>query len=655
MDPMPPQTPDAFRKRLVATWFQFDPRSLGLFRIGFSLLLFWDLLRRVPDLAVWYSNQGLLPNHTQLWRPASEHVFSLFFVASHPGEAAFGFFLCGLVYLGLLLGYRTKLFQVLALLAVVSLHSRAVILENGGDVVMNLLAVWSMFLPLGRRFSVDALLRSLRRTRESTAAELGSHRLPDEEDRLAPATSLAVFAILVQLSVIYFFNAIHKGGAAWKDGSVVHWVLYQDRIVTWLGALVRDGFPMGLSKAFAWATLAAEGAAPLLVLTPFGTLHARRLAMVALPAMHLGFAIFLNVGLFSPVMCAFFLLLPSAQDWQALGSFWKKRAKALTVYFDAGCGICFQVARVLARMDAHALLTFVPNTDAERLPAGVTPELVEKTIVVTEEDGRQRTRAAAFAQIFRSIPGGSLVSAPLSLPPIGALAGGVYDSVARNRQRISMSLGLAACGLPSLRSEPIAAPPPPPVMSLVAEAGRILREALVVLLVVATTSQMLVENRAVPRWMKAPQPDFLRAIVQYGRFFQGWSMFAPNPPTTNGLMVVEATTADGRRVDPLNHAATGWKGEPWAESPGRLGQDQFWCDYVARIERNRHLHHILESWIIAHHKRTGRDEDRIVAFDAYWLEHQTPPPGQGQGLGPVTRRKFASWKEEASDKGVVKR
>lgn len=641
-----------WRKELVSTWFEFDPRALALFRIGFSIVLLWDLLRRVPDLAVWYSNQGLLPNHTQLWRPAAEYIFSVFFLASHTWEAALGFVLCGIVYLCLLVGWKTRLFQVLALVAVVSLHSRAVILENGGDVVMNLLALWSAFLPLGRRWSVDALLASLRRTREVRPEELGSHRERDA-DRNRPVRSLAVFAILLQLAVIYFFNTVHKSGPGWKDGSAVHWALHQDRIVTWLGSVVRDGFPLELSQILSWATLLAEGAAAILILSPVGRLFFRRIAMAALPAMHAGFAVFLNVGLFSPVMCCFFLLLPSAEDFAALSAWWRRRLGERTVYFDASCGICFQTARILTRMDNFGKLRFVPNTDEERLPQGVTPQIVEETIVVSDPEGRLTYRADAFASIFRSIPMGALVWIPLSL--LRPVANSVYDVVARNRRRISESLGLAACGLPA--ATPALVPEPvsrPPILAALRQVHVGVREGLVLVFMLAATSQVLIENRAVPRPLRFRQPEVFRAMIQYGRFFQGWSMFAPNPPTTNGLVVVDARTVDGRRIDPLNYAATGWDGEPWEASPGRLGQDQFWCDYVARIERNSHLHHILEGWIRSHHRRTGRPEDRVVAFDAYWIEHETPAPGEGPGPGPLTRRKFLSWQDK-SQPGVVKR
>ena len=647
----PPPTPGkpSLRDRLLATWFAFDPRSLALFRVGFALLLIVDLVRRVPGIVVWYSNQGLVPNHTQLWRPPSEWTFSLFFLASSPFEAAVGFVLCGIAYLGLLVGYRTKLFQILSLVAVVSLHSRAVILENGGDVVMNLLAAWSVFLPLGQRFSIDALLLSLRERRESNPAHL--EKRPPKPN--APFYSLAVLGLLVQFAVIYFFNTVHKNGPAWRDGSVVHWVLHQDRIVTWLGFSIREGLPLPLSQALTYATLLMEGAAPLLLLTPFGTLWARRIAMVALPAMHIGFALFLNVGLFSPTMCCFFLLLPSARDWEAIARFFQRRTRRRTVFYDGSCGVCFQVARVLLRMDVLDRLTLVDNSRTELLPPGITPETVEQTVVVVDDRGRITMKSAAFVAIFRSLPPGILFVWPLALPGLRAIADRAYDRFAQNRREISVCLGFAACGLP-MRDAPIEmAPPPPPVHEQLVRARGYAREALVVVLMAAATSQMLVENRAVRNHVSLHQPTVLKAIIHYGRLFQGWSMFAPDAPRNDGIVVVDATTVDGRRIDPFNYAATGHTGEPWTSIPSRLGQDQFWCDYTNRIRGHRSLHHVFEKWLLAHHERTGNPNDRIVSFDVYWVTDRTPAPGKSEPE-QVKRERFMSHRgDEKSPQGDV--
>src|SRR3954463_3587191 len=88
-----------FYGRFLDVYCSVDPRSLGLGRIALAVLLLYDLWRRVPGIATWYSNEGLLPNHAALWRPNSDYLLSFFLAASRPTEAAFMFGLSGLVYL----------------------------------------------------------------------------------------------------------------------------------------------------------------------------------------------------------------------------------------------------------------------------------------------------------------------------------------------------------------------------------------------------------------------------------------------------------------------------------------------------------------------------------------------------------------------------
>src|SRR5262245_57502582 len=66
-----------------ARYFALDARSLGLARIYLGCLLLADLLRRIPHLSTWYTNDGPLPNHVLMWRPIADYQFSLFFLASH--------------------------------------------------------------------------------------------------------------------------------------------------------------------------------------------------------------------------------------------------------------------------------------------------------------------------------------------------------------------------------------------------------------------------------------------------------------------------------------------------------------------------------------------------------------------------------------------
>src|SRR6185503_16187914 len=204
------------RARLRAKWpdirdlyFTFDPRGVGLARIGLGCLLLYDLWRRVGGIPTWYTNEGLLPNHAVLWRPDGDYLFSFFFAASTAGEAAILFVFTALVYLCFFVGWHTRFFHLLSFACMVSVHSRGTFLENGGDVALNLLCGWTLFLPMGARFSIDALRASLHARRERTINEL------DERDawraRAArPVISLVVLAVLLQVSVIYYFNAVHK-------------------------------------------------------------------------------------------------------------------------------------------------------------------------------------------------------------------------------------------------------------------------------------------------------------------------------------------------------------------------------------------------------------------------------------------------------------
>jgi hypothetical protein len=294
-------------KPVRVTYFSVDPRSLAAFRVAFGLVLLLDLTRRWSELGFWYANSGLLPNHTLLWRPPARHMFSLFFGLSTPQEAALGFASCGLVYAMFLLGFRTRWAQLLTLVARVSLNSRLAVLENGGDMVMDLLCLLTLPLPLGLRFSLDAV-------------HAGMHERAGEANERArtPVVSVAMLALVLQLAAIYLFNAASKTGAAWRDGSAVHYALHQDKLVTWLGVWMREHLPSAALRLLTWSTLATEWLGFTLVITPFFSRQARLLAICVMPCLHLGFALGLNLGGFSPAMMSYFPLLLAAEHWDAL-------------------------------------------------------------------------------------------------------------------------------------------------------------------------------------------------------------------------------------------------------------------------------------------------------------------------------------------------
>ncbi len=627
--------------RFTERYLSFDARALGLMRIYLALLLLYNLWRRARVLEIWYTNRGVLPNHTLLWSPATRYQFSLFFSTSHVHEAAFLFGVFALIYLGFLVGYRTRLMHGLSLIALVSLHDRTIYVENGGDITLNLLTAWTLFLPLGARFSIDAIRESLARRRETDESELAV-RSPLNPP-LSRVTSLVVPAILAQVAIIYAFNALHKKGVTWMEGSAVHYVLHQDRIVTWLGQLVRPYVTAKLSTYLTWSALAIEFALPFLVLSPIATRTTRRMAIVIGPMLHIGFAAFLNLGMFSANMIGWYFLLWDKGEFRLLGRWLGPSPKrARTVFFDADCGFCFFTVRLLARLDRFDRLRLLSNRSPEAEQCGIDPSLIERTVVVIcPTSGQKWTHAAAFAEIFRALPCGYPLAVLLRLPLVSSLADGVYNLVAENRARISLAMGLPVCGIRGAHgAEPSPSSSDLPLSGSLVRVLATTREIGVVALFFILTSQLLNENWIVPKWLRHEQPTFVQMIVEYPRLREGWTMFAPDAPRIDAAISVDARTVDGRRVDPVNLVASRVAPVPMDGIPERLDEDEFWVDYLAKIAGTPAYHPALREWILNHHKRTGRAEDRIVSFDVYLLEDDSPPPGASKPLNTRQRLVF---------------
>ena len=322
---------------LLETYLTVDPRSLAAFRVLFGLVLFSDLIRRWLELRFWYVNSGLLPNHPLLWRPPAGSMFSLFFTASSEREAQLGFALCALAYAMFTLGYRTSWAHAFALVARVSLNSRLAVLENGGDMVMNLLCLLTLPLPLGRRFSLDALMRGSETFRPSAASGTASRVEACHETQSptnAPVVSIAVLALILQFSAIYLFNASSKTGPAWRDGSAVFYALHQDKLVTWLGVWMREHLSISMLHFLTRSTLVTEWLGFALIISPVFVRETRLLAVCILPPLHLGFALGLNLGGFSPAMMSFYPLLLRAEHWCWLADHFGARVRPIAAAFE---------------------------------------------------------------------------------------------------------------------------------------------------------------------------------------------------------------------------------------------------------------------------------------------------------------------------------
>jgi hypothetical protein len=609
-------------RSLFDVYFTFDRRSLGLCRIGLGALLLWDLLRRVPGIPIWYSNGGLIPNHTSLWRPGAEYMFSFLFAASTVEEATWMFVFCGVVFVAFTVGYRTRLAHVLALACTVSLHSRTIILENGGDVALNVLCAWTLFLPMGARFSVDAVRTSLAKRRERTIAELNDRAsLPRADTR--PFASLAVLAILVQLSIIYYLNALHKTGWTWRQGAAVHYVFFQERMVTWLGQLLRPYMRPWMTMRMTYTTWNIELLAPLLILNPIFSRWTRRVAMLLLPALHLAFAAILNLGQFSFNMIGFFPLLLAPRDWQLLARWLgPSERRARTVFIDETAPGALAWARLLARLDTFDRLTFAPV------------EAKGEAWSVENPRTRERSRgAAALANCLAAIPCGVVLAALVRLGPVRKIAEALLRPAEQALRPSTAPRGAAIFG------------PASPARRWFSRRVAEVRELAVVVTMVALGSQVLMENKVIPAKYKA-QANWMKQFVQYPRLFQGWFMFSPDVPTGERMVYIDALTVSGRHVDPFNEAGARVAALPVERIPEHMEQNEFWCDFTNRLPDSDTYWKPLKAWIFDYPRRTGNPEDHIVSFEAKVLEQDNPPPGEREPRNFRSRVLFRGWEKE---------
>ncbi len=508
---------------------------------------------------------------------------------------------------------------------------------------IGVLMIWTAFLPLGRRFSVDAIRASLRARPGETPADLAAGVPPPDERQ---TTSLAALGLLLQIAVIYWFNYLHKSGPTWHDGSAVHYVLWQERIVTWVGLQVRQNAPYAFTKLLTEGTLVIEASAAFLILTPIFWRWTRFIAALLLVGLHGGIALLVNLGIFSAAMLAFQPFLLTDAQWTLFSRLVPRRGRARTVFYDADCGICWAIVRVLARMDVHTRLRWVPNSDLGALPAGVDAELLDRTMLVLDpETDRRWTRAAAFAELFGALPLGRLWSWPLRLPGVRALADRAYDAFARNRTAISGWFGLAACGVPVAAGTATAATanPETPLRAWFREQTPFLREFAVAVVFVVLAAEVSIANPAVPPALRfTHRPQWMVAAIMYPHIFEGWSLFSPDAPLTDETIYVDAVTRDGRHVDPYNEIGSRVADIPIDRVPVRLGHSSFWCDFTLRIPDAGVFHQAFIEWILRYPERTGHPNDAITKFEAYVVEQQSPKPGESEPTG-FHQRRFLQW------------
>lgn len=265
-------------KTSLETMFGIDTRSLGIFRICMAVIVIADLILRFEDIEIFFTDYGAFPRIFQMDKLASPWDFSIHFISGTYAFQVILFLLHGISALFLLFGYKTRFATVLVWIFHHSLYFRNPSITYAGDIILRLILFWSMFLPLGVKYSIDSLMN------------------PNKEQP-KQIFSIGSTAILLQAAFVYFFAALLKTGAEWHEtGNAVSHALSDLKIVKPFGLFIKS-YPL-ITNSLTYFIYWLEFLGPIFLFIPIWNRIFRIILLILFTTIQAGFGLCLNLQLF---------------------------------------------------------------------------------------------------------------------------------------------------------------------------------------------------------------------------------------------------------------------------------------------------------------------------------------------------------------------
>ncbi len=178
---------------VVRELFYVDLRSLALLRVCLGLLILADLATRARHFTAHYTDLGVAPRDVILDQYGMSCYLSVhWWLRGSVAAEALVFVVGGLFAIGLIAGRFTRIMTAGCWYLQASLLMSMPLLHTAGDRTLQLMLFWSLFLPVGARWSLDASKRS------DVGAKSNTY------------VSVAGFAILMQVCFVYWFAVSQK-------------------------------------------------------------------------------------------------------------------------------------------------------------------------------------------------------------------------------------------------------------------------------------------------------------------------------------------------------------------------------------------------------------------------------------------------------------
>ncbi len=492
---------------IVKKIFGIDLRTLALIRVCFGLLIIYDLILRSTSFIAFHTDQGLLPRSKALWM-MNPWQFSIHLYSGQAVYQAALFIIAAIFAVMLTFGYKTRLATIVSWFLYVSLQNRNTQITQLSDNLLSNLLLFSIFLPLGAKFSVDGAL----------------NKKQVEDNQFF---SIASLALLFQAMYVYFFGAMMKLAPEWHNGlavyQIMHFESYSTPIASWFREIPHLPFIITYFVYF------IELLGPFFMFSPVLHVPLRVTVMALYIIMHAGFIVFLGgIGIFPFVSFTSILAFTPGSFWDWIYKKIKtKEREGIVIYYDKDCPFCYKVCLIFR---SFLLLPTTPIHPAQDYKNIYKIMQEKNSWVVKDYDGEKYVRWDAVILVLQR----SFLFWPLAyiFKPDGMkkINDWLYESVAKNRAK----LGSYAKTLLPLYS------------TNVHSTWKVTNILVSFLFLV----DLWFNIGSINYKMQLPTP--IQPMISFMNL-SSWGMFTGFPPEAARWHIIEGTTREGKTVDVYNN------------------------------------------------------------------------------------------------------
>ena len=583
---------DKFRFDSAFEILGIDYRSLALLRVALSIILIIDLCMRLTDLTAHYTDAGVLQRFDEVTA-----ITRQFFVSFHLANGSEVFqiilFAINLILAFLLLvGYRTRISTILLFIFTVSLHARNPLILNGGDDILRLFLFWSIFLPLGAVWSVDSAMNTT--------------KIPDSKYHF----SVASFALIAQVVIVYWATFLFKMHPVWTDDySAVHYILNAEIFVSSIGLmLAKNEVVLPLLTV---SSLCLELIGPFLIFVPWFNRYWRIFVSSSFILMHLGFALFMALGLFPYISIISWLIFIPAIFWDKLSGFANRlMPEKLILYCGKGPSVTYKIALLMRSFLSYSKLEIKEITPNKAKELGIKEH---RQIFVLKNDAEKVYYG--FDAIKRLVKISPLISVLLFWFPSRIR----HVVVSEICEFIRYTKTIMIFAISKLEFKQYS--------YTLAKFGSVLAGIAILYIVFWNLGTLRVRYDSMAPF--ATGPTFLYIPGHSLHLYQIWNLFAPYPIMDDGWYVIEGELTGGEKVDVYNKTL----GEVNWDKPDVVSstyKNNRWRKYLTSIRRKpntvqmeNYAQYLCRDW------NTSQTDGNILnRFDIYFMLELSKPPGE---------------------------